>query len=166
MFYGTDNILWNILHIKYECDEYSTGNCHSRRSLSRLWIMLWQNIEERESLHTSLPLIIEHENHEVVCSSEVTFWSWFGSKIWFRDQELVYSMSFQMNREQIYRGSMVNVGWVQGKFVHMIITSPKTCGLVFSHEQRGEKNLLKATPWLWFKFSQYSMVLLINLPPK
>ena len=22
MFYGTDNILWNIPHIQYECEEY------------------------------------------------------------------------------------------------------------------------------------------------
>jgi hypothetical protein len=57
-------------------------------------------------------------------------------------------MSFQMKWQQIYRGSMVYVGWMRGAVVYDDNLSQNMCGLVFSHEPQGEKNLLKATMWL------------------
>jgi hypothetical protein len=36
MFYGTDNILWNILHIQVKCGEYFVENCQSHITL--LWV--------------------------------------------------------------------------------------------------------------------------------
>ena len=38
---GTNNILRNIFHIQFECEEYSTKYCQSRITLLWLWIMLW-----------------------------------------------------------------------------------------------------------------------------
>ena len=37
---GIDNIMKNIPHIQIECEKYFAEYCHSRKTLSWLWIML------------------------------------------------------------------------------------------------------------------------------
>ena len=45
MFGGIDNILHNIPHIQFECEEYSTKYCQSHIALLWIWIMLWCRTE-------------------------------------------------------------------------------------------------------------------------
>jgi hypothetical protein len=40
IFCGIDNIMRSILHIQFECEEYSAKYCQSRKTLLWLWIML------------------------------------------------------------------------------------------------------------------------------
>ena len=40
MFYGTDSISWNILHIRTECGEYSMKYYQPHRTLLWIWMML------------------------------------------------------------------------------------------------------------------------------
>ena len=42
MLCGTDNILWNILHIQTECGESSAKYCQSHQKLLWIWIILWR----------------------------------------------------------------------------------------------------------------------------
>ena len=44
---------------------------------------------------------------------EVTLYSQFYTKISFKDPELIYWRSFEMNGQQIYRGSSLYVGWMR-----------------------------------------------------
>jgi hypothetical protein len=37
----------------------------------------------------------------------------FGIKISFKDLELVYLRSFEMNKQQTYKGPSVNAGWMR-----------------------------------------------------
>jgi hypothetical protein len=41
LFYETNNIPYDILHIQSECGEYPVKHCQSHRTLIWIWIVLW-----------------------------------------------------------------------------------------------------------------------------
>ena len=130
-------------------------------------IICWflQNIRERESSHMSESIIIQHKSLEVVCSVDFTFFSWFGTGVSFEDQKLVYSMSFQMNRQQISRASRSYVGWMRGMLVYDTSLSQNMCRLACSHEPQGKKSN-ESYYVVMIRVFQYSTVLLLNPPPE
>ena len=69
---------------------------------------------------------IQHQSPGIVWSPEVTFFSWCDTIISFKDLEWVYSMSFEMKRKQVYRGSSCFM--LDGWEVHLytIILTPCT----------------------------------------
>jgi hypothetical protein len=50
--------------------------------------------------------------------------SWFNTEISFKDPKLVYSMSFETNRQQTYTWSAFYIGWIRGTVIFNNSFSP------------------------------------------
>ena len=58
MFYGTDSIMWNILHSQYECGEYSIEYCQSHITLLWIWILYMFPRRQPQFLRECSPIFI------------------------------------------------------------------------------------------------------------
>ena len=68
MFYGTDIILQNILHIHIECRKYSMEYCQSHITLLWIWIILWPLLY----ILIKLTIILEIEQMGSVINEKIT----------------------------------------------------------------------------------------------
>ena len=93
---------------------------YSRRDLkhchySVCWRLIWQILplsygirEQIRAQNYRIPvylLFIQHKSLKIRCGMEIIVLSWFDIGTSFKGPKLVYSMSFEMNRQQTYTGS-------------------------------------------------------------
>ena len=74
---------------------------------------------------------VQHKSFEIACSPEVTLFSRFDTGISFQGPDLMHSTSFEMSRQQTYRGSSTYVKWMRGTLIYDNALSPWICSNVY-----------------------------------